>query len=122
MGMQLEAGEVGKPDERRRVAGYHLVRAPTRRKAKRHDLDPRRTRGRCALLVEKLATDAVGIAHQHVGPAAGAEQCSLRYAEVVVREVQLGVSRAGKEHLAGIRDGDLTAVDREQLLVAASLP
>ena len=115
MRVQLEAGEVRHPGERRGVARHDLFRAAARGKAQRHDLDPRRPRCRRALLIEELAVDAVGIAHEHVGPAAGAAQRAVGHREVVAREVELRVARLRKQHLARIRDRDLAAVDQDDL-------
>ena len=70
--VQLEARQVGEPGERRGVARNDLVGGAARREAELHHLDPGRARLRRALLIEKLAFDAVGITHQHVGAAAGA--------------------------------------------------
>ena len=74
---------------------------------------------RRALLVEELAVDAVRVAHQHVGPAAGAAQRALGDREVVAHEVELGVLRLRKQHLAGVRDRDLAAADLQELALRA---
>ena len=91
--VQLEAGEVGHPRERRGVARHHFFGAAAGRKAQRHHLDPGRPRLRRALLEEELAVDAVRIAHQHVGPAARGAQRAVGHGEVVAHEVELGVAR-----------------------------
>ena len=118
MRMQLEAREVRHPGKRG-IARHDLLGAAPGGKAKRHHLDPGRPRLGRALLIEELAADAVRIAHEHVGPAAGAAQRALGHREVVAREIQLGVSRLRKEHLARIRDRDLAARDNEQFRLAA---
>ncbi len=115
MRVQLEAGQVREPGERRGVARHHFVGASSRWKAKRYHLDPRWTRVRRPLLIEEFAGDAVGIAHQHGGPAAGAAQRALGHRQVVAHEVELRVSRLRKQHLARIRDRDLPAVDQNDL-------
>ena len=111
MRMQLEAGEVRHPGQRRRVARHDFLGGAAGRKLQRHDLDPGRPRLGRALLVEELAADAVRIAHQHVRPAAGAPQRAVGDGEVVAHEIELGVTRLGKQHLVGIRDRDLAAGD-----------
>ena len=70
MRMQLQAGEVGEPRERGGVAWHDLLRGATRGEAQRNHVDPRRAGFRRPLLIEELAGDAVGVAHQHVRPAA----------------------------------------------------
>ena len=72
MRMELEAGEVGHPGQRRGIARHHLLGQASGREGERHHLDPLRARLRRALLVEELALDSVRVAHQHVGSAAGA--------------------------------------------------
>ncbi len=57
---------------------HDLFGRPARRKLQLDDLQPRRPRLRRPLLKEELAADAVRIAHQDVGPAAGALQRTLR--------------------------------------------
>src|SRR5204862_6763728 len=64
---------------------------------------------RGALLIEELARDAVGIPHEHVRPAASPTQRAVRHREVVTRQIELGVSRLGEEHLLRIRDRDLAS-------------
>jgi hypothetical protein len=115
MRVQLEAGEVREPGERRGVAWHHFFRASSRWKAKGHHLDPRRSRGRRPLLIEEFAGGSVGIAHQHGGPATGASQRALGHRQVVAHEVELRVSRLRKQHLARIRDRDFPALDQDDL-------
>ena len=105
--VQLEARQVGHPDERGRLARHHLLGRAAGRKAQLDHLDPRRARLRRALLVEELAVDAVGIADQHVGPAAGALQRAIGHGEVVARQIQLGVTGLGEQHLPRVRDRHL---------------
>ena len=121
MGVQLQAGQVGEPGQRRRVAGHDFVRAATGGEPEGDDLDPRRAGGRRALLVEELLADAVGIAHQHVGPAARAAERAFGDRDVVVHQVELGVLRGGEEDLLGIGYGDLAAGDHDDLVVASVL-
>ncbi len=118
MRMQLEAGEVRHPGQRRGVARHDLLGACGRTESCSATTSihggPRLRR---ALLVEELAVDAVGIAHQHVRPAAGAAQRAVGDGEVVAHEIELGVTGLGKENLAGIADRDFCAVYDEDLLV-----
>src|SRR6185436_9970764 len=117
--VQLEAGEVRHPGERRGIARHHLVGRAARGEAQLDHLDPLGAHLRRALLIEELAVDPVRVAHQHVGPAAGAAQGALRYREVVAHEVELGVLRLRKENLGGIRDRDLAAADLQDLALRA---
>jgi hypothetical protein len=119
VGVQLETAEVGEPGERGGVTRHHLVGAPARGKAQRYHFDPGRARGRRAFLIEEFAGDAVGIAHQHVRPPAGTAQGSISHGEIVAHDIELGVSRLGKEHLAWIGDRDLVTIDHEQLVFVA---
>ena len=66
-----------------------------------------------ALLVEELAVDAVGVAHEHVRPAARAAQRALGHREVVLHDLELGDPRLGEVDLARVRDRDLAARDLE---------
>ena len=116
MRMQLEAGEVGHPGERRRVARHDFFGGPARRKLQRDDLDPVGPRLGRALLVEELAADAVGIAHEHIRPPAAAAQRAVGDAEVVVDEIELRVAALGEQHLARVRDRDRAACDLDDLL------
>ena len=77
--MQLEAGEIRHPRERRRIAGDDFFRGAAGRKAQRHDVDPGRPRCRRALLKEELSIRAVRIADEDVGPAAGRAKRALGY-------------------------------------------
>jgi hypothetical protein len=119
--MQLEAGEVRQPGERSGIAGHHLLGAAARRKADFHHLDPGRPRLRGALLIEELALDTVGIAHQGVGTAAGATQGALGYGEVVLNEVQLGVLGLRKQDLAGVGDRHFATFDHQHFVFVFGL-
>ena len=102
MRMELQACQIGEPRERGSVARYHLVGTAPRREADRDDLDPLRPGFGRPLLIEELVRDAIGIAHEHVGPAARSAQSAGSHREVVLHEVELGVTRLRKEHLARI--------------------
>ena len=111
MRVQLEAGEIGHPRERRRVARHDFFGGAARRKLQRDDFDPRRPRLRRPLLEEELAVDAVRIADEHVRPAASAAQRAVGDREVVANEIQLGYAGARKQDLARIRYRNLPAID-----------
>src|SRR4051812_5775208 len=119
MRVELEAGEVRHPSERRGVARHHLIGATARREAQLDHLDPVRPGLRRALLVEELAIDSVRVAHQHVRPATRAPQRALGHRDVVAHEVELGVLRLWEKDFGGIRNGDLAAVDLEDLALRA---
>ena len=109
--VQLETSEVREPGERRRVARHDLLRDAARREAQLDHIDPGRAALGRALLIEVLAFDAVGIAHEHVRAAAGAAQRSFRDGDVVAREVELGVLRLREQHLVRVRDRDFPPGD-----------
>src|SRR5688572_662539 len=113
--MELQAREVREPGERRGVARHDLLRCAPRGEAQLDHLDPLRTALRRALLVEELALDPVGIAHQHVGPAARSPKGSFRYGNVIASEVELGMAGLREQHLARVGDRDLAPADREDL-------
>ena len=114
--MQLQAGEVGHPQQRGGIAWHDLVGAAAGRKAQRHHLDPWRPRFRSALLIEELPVDAVGVAHEHVGTPARPAQRAVRHREVIAREIQLGVAVARKEHFLRVGDGDLAIPGADHFL------
>ena len=87
------------------------------RKLEGDDVDPRWPRLRRPLLVEELPGDAVGVADQNVGPP-DREQRALRNGQVVAHQIELGVARSGKEHLARVGDRDLPPADDEKLSLA----
>ena len=118
MWMQLEASEIREPRERRRVARHDFLRSPTRGEAQLDHFDPRRAAVRRALLIEVLALDAVGVAHQHVRSPAGAAQRSFAHGDVVTDEVELRVLRLREQHLVRIRDRDLAPGDIEDFSCA----
>ena len=113
MRMQLEAGEIGHPRQRRRVSRHDFFSRAPGRKAQRHDFDPRRPRLGCALLKEEVAVSAVGVADEHVGPPAGAAERTIGDCEVVVDEIELGDAGFGEQHLARIRDRHFLSRDDE---------
>jgi hypothetical protein len=49
----------------------------------------------------------------------GAAQCAFGDREKVVGEIALGDAGLRKQHLAGVGEGDLPAVDRQEFLLAA---
>ena len=117
--VQLEAREVGHPHQGGGVTRHHFLSLSPRRKLERDDFDPWRPGFRRTLLVEVLAADAVGVAHQHIRPMAGAAERALRYREVVLRQVQLRVACLREEHLARVRDRDLPSGHTQEFLFAS---
>ena len=115
MRMQLEARQVGHPDERCRVARYDFFGNPAGRKTQRDGVDPIGSRCRRALLKEEFAVDAIGIPDEHIGPAAGRTQGALGNGEIVTSEVELRVASLRKEHFAGVRDRDIASGGRHDL-------
>ena len=53
------------------IARHDFLRGPAGGKLQRDDLDPVGPRLGRALLIEELAADAVGVAHEHIRPSAG---------------------------------------------------
>ena len=113
MRMQLEAGEIGQPRERGCIARHHFLGDAARREAQLHHIDPGRATLRRALLIEVLAFNAVGIAHQHVGPPARAAQRPFRNSQVVAREIELRVPGLRKQHFVRVRDRDFAPGDAQ---------
>ena len=109
--VQLEAGQVGHPDQRGGVARHDLVRGAPGWKRELDDLHPRGPRFGRALLVEGLAADAVGKAQQHVRTATGRAQRPVGDGDVVADEVELGVAGVGEEDLPRIRHRHLVSRD-----------
>src|SRR5438309_4410825 len=114
MRVELQTPEVRHPGERRRVARHHPFGDAAGREAKGDDLDPRRSRGGRALLVEGLAVDAVSIADEHVRPVTRSPQCALGYGKVVADDLQLGDPGFREVDLARVRDRDLAAGDLDR--------
>ncbi|HZA33497.1 MAG TPA: non-homologous end-joining DNA ligase [Vicinamibacterales bacterium] len=119
MRVQLEACEVRHPRQHRCISRHDLFRGPARRKLQLHDLDPLGARVGRTLLVEELAVDAVGVAHQHVRSISRRAQRAVGDGQVVLRHVQLGVTRLGKQHLTRIRDSNVSSVDGQNLVRGA---
>ena len=102
MRVQLEAREIGHPHQGGRLVRHDLFGRAPGGEPQRDALEPWRARLRRALLEEELAADAVGIADQDVGPAAGSLQGSLGHSDVVAREIELGVAGLREQDLAGL--------------------
>ena len=115
MRVQLEAGEVGHPHERGRVTRHDLFGGAAGRKPQRDRLDVLRTRRGRALLIEELAGDPVRIADQHVRPAARRAQGAVGHRDVVARQIEFRVTGLGEQHLARVRDHDVTSGDGQDL-------
>ena len=115
--VQFEAGEVGHPHERRRLAAARSLRpcGPTGNFSSTTSSHGG-SRLRRALLEEELAADAVGVADQHVGPAAGALQRALGDGNVVARQIELGVAGLQGTGPSGVRNRDLATRHGENLL------
>src|SRR4029077_19901741 len=86
------------------------------RKLQRDGIEPRWPGRRCSLLVEELAVDAVGIADEHVRPAAGAAQRAFRDRQVVAGQIELGMASGREEYLLGIRDRHLAFPNGQNLV------
>ncbi len=118
--VQLEAGKIGEPGEGRRITRNDLVGRAPRRKAQFDHLDPGRPALGRPLLIEVLATDAVRVAHEHVGTAARATQRPFGHRKVIAHQVELGVLRLGEQHLVGVRDGNFATGDYKNFRFAVS--
>ena len=90
--MQLEARQVGHPDQRGGITRHDFLGRAAGRKRQLDHLDPRRPRLGGALLVERLVVDAVGESQQHVRPPARPAQRAVGHRDVVAGEIQLGVA------------------------------
>jgi hypothetical protein len=81
----------------------------------RNHVDPGRTGSWSPFLIEKLAADAVGIAHENVGPVPCGAQRTVGHGQVVSNEVPLRVADLRKQHLVWIRDRYLATADHNEL-------
>jgi len=115
--MQFETCEIRHPRERRRIPWHDLLRGTSGRKFQRDDFDPIRARGWRTLLIEELAVDPVGIAHEHVGAVPGSAERTRGHSEVVADEVQLRETGLREQDLGGIRDRHLAIAEGEELLI-----
>src|SRR4029450_11341291 len=68
MWMQLEARKVGHPCKGCRIPRHDFLGCAAGWKVERNHVDPGRTGSWSPFLIEELAADAVGIAHEKVGP------------------------------------------------------
>jgi hypothetical protein len=117
--MQFEARQVREPHERRRITRHDLLRTISRREVQLRHFDPGRPIFGGALLVEVLARDAVGIAHEHVRAAAGATQRTCCHRDVIARKVELGVPRLREQELLRVRDNHFAPGNADNLGFAA---
>ena len=118
--VQLKAGKIGEPGEGRRITRNDLVGRAARREAQFDYLDPGGPALGRPFLIEVIATDAVRVAHEHVGTAAGATQRPFGHRKVIADQVELGVLRLGEQHLVGVRDGNFATGDYENFRFALS--
>ena len=109
VGVQLERGEVGEPDERGELLDHAaLVPAAGHDRLGRH---PLRMVGRAALLEEPLAVGAVGRPHQRGRAARQVGEHHRRDPPVVVDDVGFLEARGGVENLVEVREGQLPTLD-----------
>ncbi len=109
MGVQLERGEVGQPDERGQLL-YHASLVP----APGHDglgWDPFRMMRRAALLEEPLAVRAVGCPHQRGRATLQVREHDRRDSPVIVDDVRFLEPRGGVEDLVEVRQGQRATLD-----------
>src|SRR4029450_10892164 len=121
MWMQLEARKVGHPGEGRRIPRHDFLGCAAGWKVERNHVDPGRTGSGSPFLIEKLAADAVGIAHENVGSVPCGAQRTGGHGQVVSNEVPLGVAGLRKQNFVWIRDRYLAAADRNELSFAVRL-
>ncbi len=119
MRMKLEASQICEPGQRRRITRYHLLRSTARWEVQLDHFDPRRPAVGRALLIEVIALDAVGVAHQHVGPTTGTAQRSFANGDVVADEVEFGELRFREQNLVGVRDCNLVPGNCDNLCTGA---
>src|SRR5688572_15096367 len=83
MRMEVQACQVCHPWGCGGVTGDAYLGRAGRGKLERDQVGPRGTRSRCALLIEELTADTVGIADENVRPIAGGAKRTLGNREVV---------------------------------------
>ena len=103
--MEVDHGEVRRPDDLRELGHAELVGMPAGRERDARRLDPLGALLGNALLVDLLALDPVGEAPELRRPLAQRADDPLADGEVVVDEVALRVPRVGEEHLVGFVTG-----------------
>ena len=116
MRVQIDTAEVHDPRQSRRLVHDDLVGGSPRGECQFRGPDPVGRVVRRSLLEERLFGDPVHEPLEGHGPAADAGQRAVGDGEVVLDEVELGVSSVGEVHLLRIGDRDLVAADLEDLL------
>ncbi len=116
MWMELEAGQVGHPDQGRGVARHDFLRGPAGWELQRHDLDPPGSRFRCSLLVEEFPIDTVRIPYEYVRPIAGRAKCTFGDGDVVPGDVELGIAGLREKRLARVGDRDFPTSNRQHFM------
>src|SRR5438132_1979592 len=111
--IQVDAAQVDDPRQASRVGTHDLVGGAATGELDRSCLDPGWARGRRALLVKRLAFGAIREPLEVHRAPGYATQRRVSNAQVVVNQVELGLPETRKEHLVGIGDGDLDAVELE---------
>ena len=112
--VQVEAAEVGDPDQAGRIVEDDLVGGSSGRERQLDRSNPFGPRIRRPLLEEVLAFRPIHESLEGHRPAAGAAQRPIRDGQVVGHEVALGVARSGEEDLVRVADGDPPARDLDE--------
>ena len=109
-----QAGLVGEVGERRRIARQHVLDLAVLLGDARA-ADPARKVGAGVLLHEALGPDAVGEALERERAAGEVGQHDRRDPPVVAEQIALGQAGLREQHLGGVRQLDLVAVDLDHL-------
>ena len=104
--MEVDDGEVRRPDDLRDLGDAQLVRVPAGGERDAGRLDPLGTLLGNALLVDLLARDPVRKPPQLGRALAERPDDPVADRQVVVDEVALRVAGVGEQHLVGVRDLD----------------
>ncbi len=104
--VEVDDGEVRRPDHLRELGDAELVRVPPGREGHPGGLDPFGPLLGNALLVDRLAGDAVGEAAKLRRALVQRAHDPLADRDVVLREVALRLPRLREEHLVGVRQLD----------------
>ena len=104
--VEVDDGEVRRPDHLCELGHAELVRMSSRRERDARRLDPLGSLLGHALLVDRLPGDAVGEAAQLRRALVQRADDALRHRDVVLGEVPLRLLRLGEEHLVGVRQLD----------------
>jgi hypothetical protein len=111
--VEVDATEVDHPGQRGRVADHDLLGGTAGGVLELGHLDPVGPLGRSPLLPDRLFVEPLHEPLEHHRPPPHPAQRALGHSEVVVDQVELGVTAGREHHLVGVGDRHLAAGDLE---------